>query len=96
MAASASHATDTQAAELAALKELAGELSARGYLADLRTVPGSLPSLNVRNPRARILTENVYAQAACYWFSWAERIAPCDEPATAATILARVLRAVPE
>ncbi|HEY4462726.1 MAG TPA: hypothetical protein VGN41_08685 [Streptosporangiaceae bacterium] len=96
MPASASHTTDTQAAELTALEKLAGELSARGYQAHLSTPPGGLPHLNVCNPRASILTEQVYAQAGCYWFSWAERIAPCDEPATAATILARVLRAVGE
>jgi hypothetical protein len=38
----------------------------------------------------------VYSQADAFWYSWAERIAGCDEVTTAAAILARVLRAVDE
>ena len=45
-----------------------------------------------RSPAASILTEKVFVQAGKFWFSWAEPIAACDQPATAATRLARVLR----
>jgi hypothetical protein len=50
----------------------------------------------VRNPRASVLSEIVYARDGSYMWSWHERIAPCTEPATAAGILARVLRAAVE
>jgi hypothetical protein len=93
MPASASHRTDTQT-EQADLEKLAAELTARGYQADLRTPADKLPYLDVRNPAASVLTERVYAQADSFWFSWAEPIAGCGQPATAAAILARVLRTV--
>lgn len=82
--------------EQAALEKLAAALTARGYHADLRAPHGRLPYLDVRNPRASVLTEKIYAQAGAYWYSWAERIAGCDEVTTAAAILARVLRAIDE
>jgi hypothetical protein len=78
--------------EQADLEKLAAELTARGYEAKLCTPAGRLPFLDVRNPAASALSERVYAQADSFWFSWAERIAGCDEPAAAAAILARVLR----
>jgi hypothetical protein len=87
---------DTPAGDIADLEKLAAELAARGYQADLRTPAGRLPYLDVRNPRASVLAEKVYAQADAYWYSWAERIADCDDVTTAAAILARVLRAVDE
>lgn len=91
MPAPTSHTPDTHA-EQADLENLATELTARGYHATLNTPPGRLPHLHVRNPRAGALTEKIYAQAGAYWYSWAEKIAGCDEPAIAAGILARVLR----
>jgi hypothetical protein len=81
-------------AEQADLERLAAELAARGYHAHLRTPAGRLPFLDVRNPRAAVLSERVYAQADAFWFSWAERIAGCDQASTAADTLARVLRTV--
>jgi hypothetical protein len=78
--------------EQADLGKLAAELTARGYQTDLRTPPERLPFLDVRNPAASILSERVYAQAGSYYFSWAEPIADCGQPAAAAAILARVLR----
>lgn len=85
-------AADEQA-DLADLDDLATELHRHGLRAELCTPPGKLPYLHISNPQARALTERVCAQADSYWFSWTERIAGCDEPATAAAILARVLRA---
>ena len=71
-------------------------MRARGFQADL-CLPGSrLPYLDVRNPRATVLAAKVYAQADTFWWSWAEKIADCDEVSTAAGILARVLRTVGE
>jgi hypothetical protein len=88
--------TDAPTEELAGLERLGAELTARGYQTAIHAPPGRLPYLDVRNPRASVLAEKVYAQADAFWYSWAERIAGCDEVTTAAAILARVLRAVDE
>jgi len=50
--------------------------------------------LDVRNPRVSVLVEKVFAQGESFWWSWAERIAGCEDVAEAATILVRVLRTV--
>jgi hypothetical protein len=84
--------TGTRADEITSLRELATELDAFGLDAAIRQPPGHPPCLHVRNPRANVLTENVSVHSGRYQFSWAEPIAGCDEPATAAAILARVLR----
>jgi hypothetical protein len=90
-------ATDVQTAEdIADLEALAAELAARGLQANLRTARDRPPYLDVRNPRASLLTERVYAQAGSFWWPWAERIASCDEMTKAAATLARVLRTVDE
>jgi hypothetical protein len=78
--------------EQAELERLAAELAPYGLKAELCTPPGKLPYLQVSNPQATALTERVYAQANAFWFSWADRIADCAEPSTAAVTLARVLR----
>jgi hypothetical protein len=88
------HAGEQTAEEIADLERLGTELASSGLQADVRAVPGRLPYLDVRNPRASVLAEKVYAQAGAFWFSWAEKIAGCDEVTTAAGILARVLRTV--
>lgn len=87
---------DQTAADIADLEALAAELTAHRLQATLRTLQGHTPYLDVRNPRASVLSERVYAQAGCFWWSWAERIADSGEPAKAAGILARVLRTVDE
>jgi hypothetical protein len=88
--------TDAHTAEIDHLENLAAEVTARGYQADLRTAAGKLPCLDVRNARATVLSERVYSQDGSFWWSWGERIAGCDQAATAARLLARVLRAVGE
>lgn len=86
--------TATSHAGHADLENLAAELATRGYHTDLCTPAGALPYLHVVNPQASALTENVFAHAGSFYYSWAEPIAGCGQPATAATILARVLRTV--
>lgn len=73
------------------LGELAGQLGARGYQADLITPPGRRPRLQVRNPDVPMLAEDVYAESGWYWYAFAERIAPLSEAATAAARIAHVL-----
>jgi hypothetical protein len=78
--------------ELTSLETLATAMAAHGYRAVLRTPAGTLPYLDVTNPRATVLSEQVSARAGSFVYSWGEPIAGCDQPATAAGILARVLR----
>lgn len=86
--------TGTQADGITSLEELAAELTSHGLHTTLHEPGGRLPYLDVRNPRASVLAEKVYVQGDWFWWSWAERIAGCDQVATAAGILARVLRTV--
>jgi len=83
---------DDQDAE-ADLERLAAEMTARGYQAAVRQPAGRLPYLDVCNPRASVMAERVYAQADWFFWPWAQRIAQCGQPAAAAAIVARVLRA---
>jgi hypothetical protein len=81
--------------EVAALEELAAELTARGLHSEL-CIPaqsGKLPYLNFTNSRVSVLTEKVFAQAGTYWFSGAEKIAGYGELTKAADTIARVLSA---
>lgn len=82
-----------QAAQ-AALRGLAGEMAKRGFQTELKVPHETLPYLIVRNPGAIVLTETLYAEEGAYWWSWWDRIAGWEEPATAAGIVARVLRTV--
>jgi hypothetical protein len=84
--------TGTQADDVINLEHLATETAALGLHAVLRQSPGQPPCLHVANPRASALTENVFTHAGFYYWSWAEPIAACGQPATAAAILSRVLR----
>jgi hypothetical protein len=87
-------ACDTHTEELAELERLATELVTLGFHADVRTHADRLPYLDVRNPRASVLGEKVYAQGGSYWWSWAERIARTEDVTKAAATLANVLRTV--
>jgi hypothetical protein len=80
----------TQASETADLEHLAARLAGLGLHADLHAPDGGLPYLEVRNPRADILSERVYVLAGGYW--WAERLTGRDQAGLAASILAGVLR----
>jgi len=82
---------DTQA-EQQDLERLATELSQHGLRAELCVPSGKLPYLHVSNPEASVLSERVYAQADSFWYSWAQRIAGCDDVPAAAATLGRVLR----
>lgn len=80
------------------LDELAAELGKHGLKSRLMAPPGRVPNLRVVNPAASRLAEDIYvgrSQDGLWWFwwPWAERIAPGDEFAAAAAVIARVLRA---
>lgn len=84
--------SDNTTASSPALANLAGELTRHGYRTILRAPAGEPPCLHVANPHAAALTEQVYAQNGSFRYSWGQPIAACDQPATAAATLARVLR----
>ena len=80
------------------LEALAAELLARGWTAHVRKLPDRPPGLRALNPvrGASALSEDIYAKPDddgvwSYWWPWAEPIAP--DPATAAAVIVRVLRA---
>jgi hypothetical protein len=80
------------------LDALATELLAQGWPAHVRKLPGRPPSLRARNPvpGAGALSEDIYAKPGDdggwgYWWPWAEPIA--SDPASAAAVIVRVLRA---
>jgi hypothetical protein len=92
--------SDTDSAPLSVfldrLEGLAAELVGRGLVTRLMTPAGRMPSLHVVNPRVAGLSEDIYAgrgQDGLWWFwwPWAERIAPGDDLAAAATLIAKVL-----
>jgi hypothetical protein len=78
------------------LEKLSAELAARGFQTTLQAPEDGIPCLTVRNPRASVLAETVYASDGSYWWSWREPIAGCDHVLAAAGILARVLRTAGE
>jgi hypothetical protein len=90
----ASTVSASHGAEITSLEELATEADALGLCAAVRQPAGHPPYLHIRNPEAHVLTEKVFVLDGKYQFSWSEPIAGCDQPATAAAILARVLRTV--
>ena len=82
------------------LENLAGELRKYGLRTKLTAQPGRMPSLHVVNPVVSRLCEDVYfgrSQDGLWWFwwPWAERIAPGDDFADAAALIARVLSTGP-
>jgi len=80
------------------LERLVSELDARGLLARVVRTPSGRAFVRVINPKATSLTENVtcrpQATTDYYWWSWGERMHRADDPAGAATKVARVLAAV--
>jgi len=90
------HSIGTQTDERADLERLAAAVATRGFQATLRALEDGTACLTVRNPRASVLAEVVYARDGAYWWSWREPIAGTGEVDSAAGILARVLRAVGE
>lgn len=88
--------TGMQTTETADLERLGAELTARGFQTTLRAPGDGQPCLTMRNPRASVLAETVYACDGSFFWSWREPVAGVDQVTTAAGILARVLRAVGE
>ncbi|MEW1837452.1 hypothetical protein AB0392_05795 [Nonomuraea angiospora] len=86
------------------LKRLVSELDAHGLLARVVQTQGGRIFARVINPNATSLSENVSCRSTSasdvpdwwYCWSWGERMHKADDPAGAATKVARVLAAVGE
>ncbi|MCK2217978.1 hypothetical protein MF672_029920 [Actinomadura sp. ATCC 31491] len=86
------------------LERLVEELGARGLLARVVRTQSGRKFVRVINPNATSLTENVTCRPTevsdmpdwWYCWSWGERMHTADDPAGAATKVARVLAAVGE
>jgi hypothetical protein len=79
-------------AEIADLDKLAAEIDSTGYEARLVAPPGRKPRLQVASRAAAARAEDVYAEAGCYWWPWADRIAPVTDAPGAAQAIMRILR----
>ncbi|MBW8481299.1 hypothetical protein [Actinomadura parmotrematis] len=77
------------------LERLTAELRSRGLLVEISAPGDRRPSALVANPELTGLNESVIAAREAsgwsFFYGWGERIAPCDEPSRAATLLGRVL-----
>ncbi|MEV0616935.1 hypothetical protein AB0I81_26695 [Nonomuraea sp. NPDC050404] len=86
------------------LERLVAELAERGLLARVVQTQNGRRFVRVINPKATSLSENVTCRSAAvsdmpdwwYCWSWGERMHTADDPAGAATKVARVLAAVGE
>ncbi|WP_327090451.1 hypothetical protein OIE66_07450 [Nonomuraea sp. NBC_01738] len=83
------------------LERLAAELSTFGLLARVVRTQSGRTFVRVINPEATSLSENVTCRPSAdpdwwYCWSWGERMHTADDPAGAATKVARVLAAVGE
>lgn len=80
------------------LERLVSELDARGLLARVIRTQTGRAFVRVINPEATSLAENVtcrpQATTDYYWWSWGECMHRADDPAGAASKVARVLAAV--
>ncbi|GAA2900304.1 hypothetical protein GCM10010517_65940 [Streptosporangium fragile] len=86
------------------LERLVSELDSRGLHARVVRPQSGRAFVRVINPNATSLAENVTCRAQAtpsqrdmyYWWSWGERMHTVEDPAGAATKVARVLAAVGE
>jgi hypothetical protein len=83
---------------IACLDALAAQMRARGWTAYISTPAGRLAFLSVQDPHDRAEGGDIIAAPGgttgdwWYWFSWAERIAPVNAPATAADAIIRAVQ----
>lgn len=82
-------------ARVQALERLAAALDPADYATTLTTGPGHGPRLSVTNRHAQI-GDDIHADHRAYYHSWGEWIAPTSDPATAARMISRMLRSLPQ
>jgi len=84
--------TDPRAA---ALERLATALDSRDFATMLTTGQDRVPWPTVTSRHADF-GDDIYADHQSYWWSFAERIAPVDDPLAAARKITGVLRTAPQ
>jgi len=83
---------------IACLDALAAQMRARGWTAYISTPAGRLAFLSVQDRHDRAEGGDIIAAPGgttgdwWYWFSWAERIAPVNAPATATDAIIRAVQ----
>ncbi|MFC7383840.1 hypothetical protein [Sphaerisporangium rhizosphaerae] len=81
------------------LRRLGDLLRARGLHVRVGETRGGVPQLIVVSTSVPTLSEVIFAARAeeswWFWWAWAERIAPVDDPQTAATHVCQALRPAP-
>jgi hypothetical protein len=82
--------------DTADLEKLAVELAVRGFPTTITTPDGRPPYLTAQNPDTSALSVMILADQGFYWWSWAERIGPASDVASAARRIAHVLAGVPD
>ncbi|TDE22933.1 hypothetical protein [Actinomadura sp. 6K520] len=81
------------------LERLTDELRSRGWSVEVAAPADRWPCALVADPRTPAAEENVIAarersgESWSFFYGWGERIAPCADPAAAATTLGHVLAA---
>jgi hypothetical protein len=81
--------------DVTALERLAAELDPSDFVTMLVTGDNQVPYLDVAT-RSPQLSETIYVQDGCYWWSWAERLTPITDVPTAAAKIAAVLHLIPQ
>ncbi|MFI0421512.1 hypothetical protein C1I98_05380 [Spongiactinospora gelatinilytica] len=81
------------------LQRLALQLEAHAFQAEVESRGGPSPRLHVINPVAPARTEDVFAAHEedgewWFWLSWAGRIGPAEDVATAAERVASVMHVI--
>ncbi len=79
----------------AALTTLADAIDPSNFTITSIAKPGRPPRLRIASKHAAQLAEDIYAGRGYFWWSWAERISPLTDPASAAAKIARVLHTRP-
>jgi len=82
--------------DTADLEKLAVELAVRGFPTTITTPDGRPSYLTAQNPDTSALSVMILADQGFYWWSWAERIGPASDVASAARRIAHVLAGVPD
>jgi hypothetical protein len=82
--------------DTADLEKLAVELAVRGFPTTITTPDGRPPYLTAQNPDTSALSVMILADQGLYWWSWAERIGPASDVASAASRIAHVLAGGPD
>jgi hypothetical protein len=82
-------------AAVTVLERLAAQLDPSEFVTTLVAGDSGVPYLDV-GTRSPQLSETIYVQDGCFWWSWRECLTPVADVPTAAARIAAVLHLIPE